>query len=60
MNFGIAQDYERGPCHLRFDDTNPANEEAQYVKAIKEDVRWLGFDWQDKLFYASDYFEKTI
>jgi len=58
LNFGIAKDYDRGPCHLRFDDTNPANEEAQYVKAIKKDVKWLGFDWQDKLFYASDYFEQ--
>ncbi len=57
LNFGLAQAYQRGPCHLRFDDTNPANEEAEFVHAIQEDVKWLGFDWHDKLFYASDYFE---
>ncbi|WP_119342696.1 glutamine--tRNA ligase/YqeY domain fusion protein [Facilibium subflavum] len=57
LNFGIALDYQ-GKCHLRFDDTNPANEEAEFVKAIQEDVKWLGFDWQDNLFYASGYFDK--
>ncbi|MCO4781526.1 MAG: glutamine--tRNA ligase/YqeY domain fusion protein [Candidatus Cloacimonetes bacterium] len=57
LNFGIADDYN-GPCHLRFDDTNPANEDTMYVDSIKEDVKWLGFDWQDKLFYSSDYFDK--
>lgn len=57
LNFGIARDY-RGVCHLRFDDTNPTTEDVEYVEAIKEDVRWLGFEWNDKLFYASDYFEQ--
>ena len=57
LNFGLAQQY-RGVCHLRFDDTNPAKEDVEYVDAIMEDVRWLGFDWGDKLFYASDYFEQ--
>ena len=55
LNFGIAADYD-GLCNLRFDDTNPIKEEAEYVESIKEDVRWLGFDWQDREFYASDYF----
>jgi len=57
LNFGLAKDYH-GICHLRFDDTNPSKEETEYVESIMEDVRWLGFDWNDKLFYASDYFEK--
>lgn len=57
LNFGIALEHG-GVCHLRFDDTNPAKEEVEYVDSIQEDVRWLGFDWQDKLFYASDYFEQ--
>ena len=57
LNFGLAQQYG-GVCHLRFDDTNPAKEDVEYVDAIMEDVRWLGFDWGDKLFYASDYFEQ--
>jgi glutaminyl-tRNA synthetase len=57
LNFGIAQEF-RGVCHLRFDDTNPTKEEVEYVEAIQADVRWLGFDWGDKLFYASDYFER--
>jgi glutaminyl-tRNA synthetase len=56
LNFGIAADYH-GLCNLRFDDTNPAKEEDEYVRSIIEDIRWLGFDWQDRLFYASDYFE---
>jgi glutaminyl-tRNA synthetase len=57
LNFGIARDY-KGLCNLRMDDTNPEKEEAEYVNAIIEDVKWLGFDWQERLFYASDYFEK--
>ncbi|TRZ50740.1 MAG: glutamine--tRNA ligase/YqeY domain fusion protein [Dehalococcoidia bacterium] len=57
LNFGIAGDYN-GLCNLRFDDTNPEKEETEYVESIKEDVRWLGFDWQDRLFFASDYFDK--
>jgi glutaminyl-tRNA synthetase len=57
LNFGIALE-NRGVCHLRFDDTNPAKEDVEYVESIQEDVRWLGFDWKDKLFYASDYFEQ--
>ena len=58
LNFGIAAENEGGFCNLRFDDTNPTKEEAEYVESIKEDVRWLGFDWEDRLFYASDYFEQ--
>ncbi len=58
LNFGIAAEYEGGMCNLRFDDTNPTKEEDEYVRSIIEDVKWLGFDWQDRLFYASDYFEK--
>jgi glutaminyl-tRNA synthetase len=57
LNFGIAEDY-KGLCNLRFDDTNPIKEEAEYVESIKEDVRWLGFDWGERLYYASDYFDK--
>ncbi|MFC1540905.1 glutamine--tRNA ligase/YqeY domain fusion protein [Candidatus Latescibacterota bacterium] len=57
LNFGIAEDFN-GLCNLRFDDTNPTKEEAEYVESIKEDVRWLGFDWEDREFYASDYFEQ--
>ncbi len=57
LNFGIARDYQ-GKCNLRFDDTNPHKENQEFVDSIKEDVRWLGFDWEDRLFYASDYFEK--
>lgn len=57
LNFGLAQEYG-GLCNLRFDDTNPTKEEEEYVRSIMEDVRWLGFDWGDRLFYASDYFEK--
>ncbi|MDD3650584.1 glutamine--tRNA ligase/YqeY domain fusion protein [Immundisolibacter sp.] len=55
LNFGLAQEFG-GVCHLRFDDTNPAKEDLEYVEAIQRDVRWLGFDWGDKLFHASDYF----
>lgn len=57
LNFGLARDYE-GRCHLRFDDTNPVKEDVEYVESIMEDVHWLGFDWKDKLFYASDYFDR--
>lgn len=58
LNFGIAGEYAGARCHLRFDDTNPAREDVEYVNSIQEDVRWLGFDWGANLFYASDYFEK--
>ena len=57
LNFGLAEQFD-GVCNLRFDDTNPAAEEAEYVSSIMEDVRWLGFDWEDRLYYASDYFEQ--
>jgi len=57
LNFGLAREF-KGICHLRFDDTNPIKEDVEYVESIKRDVRWLGFDWADKLFYASDYFQK--
>ncbi len=57
LNFGIAQEYN-GRCHLRFDDTNPAKEEQEYVDSIKEDIRWLGFDWGDNLHFSSDYFDQ--
>ena len=57
LNFGIAGEFG-GLCNLRFDDTNPAKEEVEYVESIQEDVRWLGFDWDGRLYYASDYFEK--
>jgi len=57
LNFGLAREFN-GVCHLRFDDTNPSRENTEYVQAIQDDVRWLGFDWHDKLFYASDYFEQ--
>ncbi len=58
LNFGLAQEHPGALCNLRFDDTNPAQEDTEYVDSIQEDVRWLGFDWQDRLFYASDYFER--
>ncbi|RKX83557.1 MAG: glutamine--tRNA ligase [Spirochaetes bacterium] len=57
LNFGLAEKYN-GTCHLRFDDTNPAKEEIEYIKSIKEDVKWLGFDWGKHEYYASDYFDK--
>ncbi len=57
LNFGIAKDYN-GLCNLRFDDTNPAKEEMEYIESIKTDVRWLGFDWADREYYASDYFDQ--
>ena len=56
LNFGIAEENAGGFCNLRFDDTNPSKEEVEYVESIKEDVQWLGFHWDDRLFYASDYF----
>jgi glutaminyl-tRNA synthetase len=57
LNFGLAEAFG-GRCHLRFDDTNPIKEEAKYVESIKEDVRWLGFDWGEHLYFASDYFQR--
>ena len=59
LNFGIAQQFG-GVCNLRFDDTNPSKEEVEYVESIMADVRWLGFDWEDRLYYASDYFEADV
>ena len=58
LNFGIAAENKGGTCNLRFDDTNPTKEESEYVEAIKKDILWLGFDWGDRLYYASDYFEQ--
>jgi glutaminyl-tRNA synthetase len=57
LNFGLAAEFG-GVCNLRFDDTNPSREEIEYVQSIQEDVRWLGFDWENRLYYASDYFEQ--
>lgn len=57
LNFGLADKYN-GKCNLRFDDTNPTKEEEEYVNSIIEDIKWLGFDWEDRLFYASDYFDQ--
>src|ERR1017187_7339962 len=57
LNFGLATEFG-GKCNLRFDDTNPEKEETEYVDSIVEDVRWLGGDWEDRLFYASDYFDQ--
>ena len=59
LNFGLAEEY-RGLCNLRYDDTDPAKEEVEYVESIKQDVRWLGFDWEDREYYASDYFEQLF
>jgi glutaminyl-tRNA synthetase len=56
LNFGIAAEF-KGTCNLRFDDTNPTKEDVEYVESIKEDVHWLGFDWEDRLYFASDYFQ---
>ena len=58
LNFGIANENPGGVCHLRMDDTNPTTENPEYVDAIQADVRWLGFDWKDHMFYASDYFDQ--
>jgi glutaminyl-tRNA synthetase len=57
LNFGLAQEYD-GKCNLRFDDTNPIKEEQEYIDSIIDNVKWLGFDWENRLFYASDYFEE--
>ena len=57
LNFGLAKLYG-GKCNLRFDDTNPTKEDVEYVESIQEDVKWLGFDWEDRLYYASSYFQK--
>ncbi|MCP6657917.1 glutamate--tRNA ligase family protein, partial [Klebsiella pneumoniae] len=57
LNFGLARDFG-GRCHLRFDDTNPVKEETEYIESIKESVRWLGFEWGEHCYYASDYFEQ--
>ncbi|MBO4335824.1 MAG: glutamine--tRNA ligase, partial [Desulfovibrio sp.] len=56
LNFGVAREFS-GKCNLRFDDTNPVKEDLEYVNAIREDVRWLGGEWEDREFYASNYFE---
>ena len=58
LNFGIAAEHAGGICNLRFDDTDPVKEEIEYIESIKADVRWLGFDWGDRLYYASDYFDQ--
>src|SRR3970040_687907 len=57
LNFGVAGEFG-GTCNLRFDDTNPTKEDVEYVDSIEEDVRWLGFDWGDREYYASDYFDQ--
>jgi glutaminyl-tRNA synthetase len=57
LNFGIAQEHEKGRCHLRFDDTNPSREDVEYTDSIQRDIKWLGFDWNEHLYFASDYFE---
>ena len=57
LNFGLAQDYQ-GKCNLRFDDTNPEKESEEYAQSIQEDVRWLGFQWDGEVHWASDYFEQ--
>ena len=58
LNFGIAAENRGGVCHLRFDDTNPTKEETEYIESIKDNVRWLGFDWGEHLYFASDYFDQ--
>ena len=60
LNFGIAGENKGGVCHLRFDDTNPTKEEVEYVDSIQRDVRWLGFDWGEHLYYSSDYFDQLF
>lgn len=60
LNFGIAEDFSNARCNLRFDDTNPTKENLEFVNSIKQDIQWLGFDWQDNEFYASDYFQKLF
>ena len=59
LNFGLANKFS-GICNLRFDDTNPNKEDIKYVKAIQEDIKWLGFDWDNQIFYASDYFNQLF
>ena len=58
LNFGIAQEHEKSRCHLRFDDTNPSKEDVEYVDSIIEDIKWLGWDWGEHLYFASDYFDQ--
>jgi glutaminyl-tRNA synthetase len=58
LNFGLAEEYEGARCNLRFDDTNPTKEEVEYVDSIMADIQWLGYDWEERLFFASDYFQK--
>ncbi|HTB78907.1 MAG TPA: glutamate--tRNA ligase family protein, partial [Polyangiaceae bacterium] len=58
LNFGIAQSFPGALCNLRFDDTNPSTEEDEFVRSIQEDVRWLGFDWGSRMYFASDYFDR--
>ena len=58
IDFGTAEKYG-GKCNLRFDDTNPAKEDTEFVDAIQEDIKWLGFDWEDRMYYGSDYFPQT-
>ncbi|MCI0781044.1 MAG: glutamine--tRNA ligase/YqeY domain fusion protein [Chloroflexi bacterium] len=58
INFGMAAEHAGGICNLRFDDTNPSKEEVEYVESIKEDIQWLGWDWKDRLYFASDYFDQ--
>ena len=58
LNFGLAEEHAGGRCHLRLDDTNPDTEKAEFVEAMKRDIRWLGFDWGEHLYHASDYFEQ--
>ena len=60
LNFGIANDFNGGLCNLRFDDTNPVKEDLEYTESIQQDVKWLGFEWGERLFYASDYFEQLF
>ena len=57
LNFGVAEEYG-GLCNLRFDDSNPEKEDADYVEGIKRDIKWLGFDWEDRLYFASDYYDQ--
>ena len=60
LNFGVANDFNKGLCNLRFDDTNHEKEDTEYTESIQKDVKWLGFEWDERLFYASDYFEKLF
>ena len=58
LNFGIAEENDSAKCNLRFDDTNPSRENTEFVEAIKQDIKWLGFGWEEREYFASDYFEK--